>query len=322
MSSRTIGFQAAHEQHAPSTLLDYVRRAEAAGFTAASCSDHFHPWSEREGHAGFSWCWLGAALQATNLPLGVVCAPGPRYHPAVLAQAVATLLEMFPGRFWLAAGSGEALNEKMTGAAWPEKPVRNARLKESVEIMRALWRGETVTHDGLVRVEEAKLYTRSPEMPLVFGTAITESTAEWLGGWADGLLTVGASHENLRKLIDAFRRGGGEGKPLYLQSGISYAKTDEEALAAAHHQWRHAALDPPQLADLPTPRAFDAATEGVRPEQVAQNLRISADLKRHIDWLQQDFELGFSAVFLLNVSRDMERFLSDFGETVLPAVIG
>jgi G6PDH family F420-dependent oxidoreductase len=237
-----------------------------------------------------------------------------------MAQATATLLEMFPGRFWLAVGSGEALNEKMTGAAWPEKPVRNARLKESVEIMRALWRGETVTHQGLVRVDEAKLYTRPNAMPLVLGAAITEPTAEWFGGWADGLLTAGSSHKSLRKLIDAFRRGGGEGKPLYLQSGISYARTDSEALAAAHHQWRHAALDPAQLADLPTPRAFDDATDKIQPDQLREKLRISADLKQHAEWLQQDFDLGFSAVFLLNVSRDMERFIDEFGAHVLPAV--
>ena len=126
-----IGFHAGQEQHSPSALLRYTLRAQQAGFTTASCSDHLHPWSERQGHSGFSWSWLGGALQATSLPIGVVCAPGGRYHPAIVAQAVATLLEMFPGRFWIAVGSGESLNEVVTGEPWPEKPVRNARLKES-----------------------------------------------------------------------------------------------------------------------------------------------------------------------------------------------
>src|SRR5687768_17037489 len=117
-----IGFHASHELYRPSTLLRCVERAEQAGFAAAMCSDHFHPWSDVEGQSGFAWSWLGSALQATRLPFGTVCAPGQRYHPAVIAQAVATLAEMFPSRFWLAVGSGEALNESITGAPWPRKP--------------------------------------------------------------------------------------------------------------------------------------------------------------------------------------------------------
>src|ERR671912_419494 len=126
-----IGFHASHEQIHPAVLLDAVRVAEQVGFTAAMCSDHFQPWSERQGHSGFAWSWLGAALAVTPMSFGTVCAPGQRYHPAVVAQAAATLAEMYPGRFWLAVGSGEALNESITGQSWPPKPERNARLLES-----------------------------------------------------------------------------------------------------------------------------------------------------------------------------------------------
>src|SRR5687767_13176998 len=150
-----IGYHCSHEQYAPAELLANVKLAAAAGFTAAMCSDHFSPWSERQGHSGYAWSWLGAALQATGIPFGVVTVPGYRYHVAVLAQKAATLAEMFPGRFWAALGSGEAMNEHITGERWPTKPERNARLKECVDIIRALWRGETVTHRGLVTVEEA-----------------------------------------------------------------------------------------------------------------------------------------------------------------------
>ncbi len=149
-----IGYHASHEQYPPSELLAYVRAADAAGFQGVMCADHFHPWLEENGHSGFAWSWLGAALQATSFPFGVVNAPGDRYHPAIIAQAAATLAEMFPGRFWMAAGSGEALNEHITGNRWPPKPERNERLRECVDIMRALWRGETVTHYGRVTVEE------------------------------------------------------------------------------------------------------------------------------------------------------------------------
>ena len=143
-----IGFHASDEQWPPSRLLRYVQPAERARFSAAMCSDHFHPWSERQGNSGFPWSWLGAALQATSLPFGVVTVPGQRYHPAIIAQAAATQAEMFPERFWLAVGSGEALNEHITGERWPPKVERNVRLKEAVDAMRALWRGETVNHDG------------------------------------------------------------------------------------------------------------------------------------------------------------------------------
>src|SRR5688572_28026993 len=123
-----ISYHASHEQFAPSRLLQLVQQAEAAGFSEAKSSDHFHPWSERQSQSGFAWSWLVAALQATRFPIGVVSSAGYRYHSAVLAPAAATLGEMYPGRFWLALGSGEAINEAISGEAWPEKAERNARL--------------------------------------------------------------------------------------------------------------------------------------------------------------------------------------------------
>src|SRR5918998_5338600 len=123
-----VGFHASHEQIHPTELLNAVRAAEEAGFTAAMCSDHLSPWSERQGHSAFAWSWLGSALQVTSLPFGGVTAPGQRYHPVITAQAIATLGEMFPGRFWAALGSGEALNEHVTGDAWPPKGERQERL--------------------------------------------------------------------------------------------------------------------------------------------------------------------------------------------------
>lgn len=141
------GFHASHEQVHPTELLAAARRAEQAGFTAAMCSDHFSPWSARQGQSAFAWSWLGAALQATDLPFGVVTAPGQRYHPAVSAQAIATLAAMYPGRFWAALGTGEASNEHITGDRWPRKDMRAARLRECVEVIRALLAGEEVSHD-------------------------------------------------------------------------------------------------------------------------------------------------------------------------------
>lgn len=318
----TIGYHCSHEQFAPSELLRHARRAEAAGFTAAMCSDHFHPWSDRQGQSGFAFAWLGAALQATSLPFGVVNAPGQRYHPAVVAQAAATLAELFPGRFWLALGSGQLLNEHVTGDKWSRKSKRQERLTECVTVMRALWAGETVTHDGLVTVKDAKLYTRPPQPPRVIGAAVSAETAEWVGSWADGLITVFKPADELKQVVEAFRRGGGAGKPMYLQAQTSYASTDEEARQAAFDQWRQCGLDSDTLTELATPADFDRETAELKPEDLDTKVRISADLKQHAAWIGEYLALGFEQVYIHQTGRDQGRFIDAFGEHVLPAVGG
>src|SRR5215210_7407012 len=224
-----VGIHASHEQIAPSALLQAMRDAEAAGFQRAWSSDHFSPWSESQGESGFAWSWLGAVMQATAMPYGVVNAPGQRYHPAVIAQAAATLCEMFPGRLSVALGSGEFSNEHITGAPWPAKPVRKARLRECVDVIRALFAGEVVDHDGLVRVDRAKLWTLPEQPPPLLATAVSVETAGWAGEWADGLVTIQQPREHLERMLAAFREGGGERKPVAVQVHLSWAPTDEEA---------------------------------------------------------------------------------------------
>jgi len=318
-----IGFHASHEQFAPSALLACVKAAAKAGFSGAMSSDHFGPWSEAQGHSGFAWSWLGAAMASTDLSFGIVTTPiGLRYHPAIIAQAGATLAEMFPGRFWMALGSGEALNERITGLRWPAKAERNARLKEAAEVMRALWAGETVTRDGLIPVEEAKLYSRPAEPPRIVAAALTPETARWVASWADGLITINKPVEQQRQLIEAFREGGGEGKPLFLQVHLSYAASDEQARRNAHEQWRTNTLAGTVAAELKLPEQFDAATRFVRPEDLDDSVRISADLSRHIDWIAEDLGLGFEEIYLHNVGQNQRAFIEAFGEKVLPALAG
>ena len=312
-----FGFHASHEQHAPDRLLAHVRAAEAAGFEGAMCSDHFHPWIAEEGQSGFAWSWLGAALQATSLSFGTVNAPGWRYHPAIIAQAAATLAVMYPGRFWLAIGSGEALNESITGLPWPPKPERTARLAECAEVMRRLWRGETVTHRGRIVVEEAKLYSRPKEPPLLLAAALSAETAAAVAPWADGLATVG-DIATVRKVVDAFRANGGAGKPVFLQHVLSWAPTEQAALAQAHEQWRQSVLDGKLLAELRTPAEFAAAAAGVTPEAVAKQVHVSADFGRHVAWLEQYAELDVQAVYLMNAGRNQEQYIEAFGTSVLP----
>lgn len=316
-----FGYHASHEQFKPSQLLQYAQAAYQAGFERISSSDHFHPWSVQQGESGFAWSWLGAAMQATPLTFGVVCAPGQRYHPAIIAQAAATLAEMFPQRFWLALGSGQALNEKITGDRWPGKVERNVRLKECVDVIRALWAGNTVTHHGFVHVEEAKLYTRPEVPPLIIGAAITPETAEWVGGWADGLITISHPYAKLKEVVDAFHRGGGKNKPMYLKVQLSYAQNAETALRGAYEQWRTNIFASPVLAELRSPQKFDAAAQFVKPEDMYEYVRISAETQQHIEWLQQFIDLGFAEIYLHNVNQEQQRFIEIFGEQVLPAVV-
>ena len=313
-----IGFHASHEQFPPSDLLRLVQLAEAAGFDSAMSSDHFRPWGEAQGQSGFAWSWLGAALQATRLPFGVISAPGYRYHPAILAQAAATLCEMFAGRLWLALGSGQRLNEDITGLPWPEKAERNARLRECADIIRALFRGETVTHHGRVTIIDGKLYSRPATPPLLLGAAVTEATAEAVGSWADGLLTISAKPGQLRKVVEAFRRGGGEGKPLFMQVGLNWAPSEAEALQGAHEQWRTNVLGGEVNWELRSPADFDTATRFVRPEDMRESVLISSDPGQHAAWLAEFIEIGFEELQLHQVGRNQHSFIDAFGAKVLP----
>ncbi len=317
---RQIGYHCSHEQYAPGELLDLARAAEAAGFDAAMCSDHFAPWTEAQGHSGATWPWLGAALQATGLSFGTVSAPGYRYHPAVLAQNAATLAAMYPERLWLALGSGEALNEHVATTDWPPKPERNARLRRCAEAIRALWAGEVVT-DAPIGVFDARLYDRPERPPLLAAAALTAATAEWAGGWADALITTAQDRETLRSIVDAFHRGGGRGKPMFLQAVISYAADDAAALDAAHEQWRAALLASEVLATLRSTRDFEAASAAIPRDAVREAFRISSDLSRHVRWLEEDFAMGFARVYVHNVNRAGQwAFIETFGREVLPAL--
>lgn len=314
-----IGYHASHEQYPPEALLGHIKAAEKSGFASAMCSDHFAPWSESQGESGFTWSWLGAALESTSLSFGTVNAPGYRYNPAIIAQAAATLARMYPGRFWLALGTGQALNEHITGERWPEKPERNERLAECVDIIRALWDGETVTSDGPVRVDEAALHSLPDEPPMIYGAAISPETAEWVGSWADGLITIGKPAEELGEVVDAFRRGGGEGKPMVLQQQVSWAETHEKATEMAFEQWRYNIFDGPMLERLAFPAEFDMAAQFVREEDLGSAIKISQELEQHVEWLKQDLEFGFDQVLVHHVGRENQsEFIEKFGEKVLP----
>lgn len=315
-----IGFHASHEQISPRQLLADVQHAERAGFQMAMCSDHLAPWSERQGHSGYTWSWLGAALATTELELGCVSAPGQRYHPVVHAQRIATLGQMFPGRFWTALGSGQNMNEHVTGDLWPRKEVRTLRLEECVDVIRRLLAGETVSHDGLIRVHEAQIWERPDPVPALLGPAITVESAGRVAAWADGLVTLNQPIEVLRDLLAAYREGGGRG-PAALQVHLSWARAEDEAERIAHDQWRSNVFDEPVDSDTAQPAAFDIMSEHVGPEAVHEAVRISADLEQHVEWLQEYAELGFDDIYLHFVGQQQEEFIDVFAEQVLPKLV-
>jgi coenzyme F420-dependent glucose-6-phosphate dehydrogenase len=310
----SIFYHASHEQFSPSRLLQLVILAEKAGFDGIHSSDHFHPWSVRQGQSGFSFSWIAAALQATNLPYSMVCAPGQRYHPAIVAQAVSTLSEMFPGRINFELGSGEALNEMITGQNWPEKEVRNRRLLECVTIIRRLLNGEEVSFNGEVIVKEARLYTLPQKMPLLLCAALSKKTSGWAGSWADGLLTTAGSIYETMEKIASFRQNGGTGKPIYLQFSFSYANSRSEAINAAYDQWRSTILPPEKLAGFYKVEHFDKEAEQVTKEDVANKIPIFTDIHELMEKIETLEQTGMDRIILHNVNRSHEEFLNDFKE--------
>jgi G6PDH family F420-dependent oxidoreductase len=224
---------------------------------------------------------------------------------------------MFPGRFWLALGSGEAVNEHITGDRWPPKPERQARLRECVDIIRALHAGEEVTHRGLVHVDRARIWSLPGQPPDLVGAAVSADTARWCASWADALVTVNQPMDVLREVIDAYRSAGGKGSAT-LQVHVSYHADEETALDVAHDQWRNGALGPPACWDTDSVEAFDAMTTSIRPEDLRDSVLVSSDPSQHVAWLAERIELGFEAVQIHHVGADQPDFLDVFGAKVLP----
>ena len=315
-----IGYHCSHENVPPDELLQAAQAAERVGFDAAMCSDHFAPWGARQGESGFAWSWLGAALATTRFTFGVVNAPGQRYHPAVIAQAIATLGLMFPGRFWAALGSGEAINEHVTGDPWPPKAVREQRLLESVEIIRDLLDGEEVSSDGTVRTHRARVWSRPEVPPRLVGAAVTPETAASAAAWADGLITVVGSPDQMRRVNGAYRDAGGQG-PCVVQVHLSWAPTDAEAVAIALEQWRHGpAVQPPETWDIADPAEFDRRASDVDESAIRGALLVENEPTRLAERIAEIVDAGFDGAYLHHVGREQAPFLTMAGTDLLPAL--
>jgi coenzyme F420-dependent glucose-6-phosphate dehydrogenase len=325
----TIGYAAMLEQFHPTELLDLCEAAEHAGFSAGfMVSEHFHPWVPQQGNAAFAWSFMGALGIRTSLKFGTaVTCPGFRYHPAVIAHAAATLGAMFPGRFWLGLGAGEALNEHIVGGVWPEIGTRSSMMFESIEIINKLFSGLVVKHKGEhFTLESSKLYTRpeGAKVPVYVATA-GPINAKRTGRLADGMITVGAADEKIGMLWDKFAEGATEaGKdpatmPKLLQIHVSWARTDEEAADNAVKEWPNGGMAFPKQ-DIKNPEDFAAMAKLVRPADFKNRVLISSDLGQHTAHIQHYVDMGFDEVHLHNVGRNQKEFIEAFGKEVLPAL--
>jgi coenzyme F420-dependent glucose-6-phosphate dehydrogenase len=314
-----IYYGAGHEQFTPRDLLRHARLAAEAGFDGICCSDHFQPWWE-PGESGHAWPWLGAVgASVPDVQIGTAVTPAVRrYHPALVAQAFATLEQMFPGRVFLGFGSGESLNESPFGYDWPSGGEQLELMDEALDLIRRLWAGETVASGSEhFPTKDAKLHTLPDAPPTLYVSAFHEGAASVAAEYGDGLWTLG-DPEIAPKVIDAYLAAGGEPQ-IVLQALVSWAETDERALEGAR-VWKGA--QPPEyyVDDWHDPKAmYEHAEATIDDEQYKEKAVISADPHVHVQKLSQLKELGATAIAVMNCSgADPEGAIRTYGEHVLP----
>lgn len=329
MSQLQVGYAAMLEQFHPTEAVELCEYAEGKGFSGVMAADHFQPWVPAQGQSAFVWNVLAALGERTKGDIGPgVTAPTFRWHPAMVAQASATLAAMYPGRHWLGLGSGEALNEHIVGQYWPEAPERINRLFEAIEIINKLFSaslaGKDTKHDGkYFRLESTRLWTMPDVAPEILVATAGPVTAKRAGRHVDGLITVGAPLEKISMLFGKFDEGAREaGKdpstmPKVLQLHMSWARTDEEALLNAMVEWPNGGMKFPK-GDLRSPFELAQLARLVRPEDFEGRMVISADPDVHRAYIQKFVDLGFDRIYLHNVGRNQRDWIDVFARDVLP----
>ena len=327
MADALIGYAAMLEQFGPQEVVDLSVKAEAAGFSGVMAADHFQPWVPQQGNAAFVWNVMTAIGERTvgDVGPGVTC-PSFRMHPAIVAQASATMAAMYPGRFWLGLGSGEALNEHIVGGYWPETPERIARMLEAVEIIRKLFgsRDRDVKHDGrFYKMESTRLWTMPAQPPPIYIATAGPVTAKRTGQLAEGIITVGAPEQKIEMIFEKCREGCLEaGKDpnafrYILQLHLSWAPTDDQALENALVEWPNGGMKFPKQ-DIRSPADFEQMAKLVRPEDFEGRMLISSDLEKHRAEIQKFLDMGFDQIYLHNVGRNQVEWIDAFGREVLP----
>jgi G6PDH family F420-dependent oxidoreductase len=310
-----FGYKLMSEEHGPAALIENAQAAERAGFDFVSISDHFHPWLESQGHAPFAWSVLGGITQATSrigIATGLTC-PIIRYHPAIIAQAAATVAVMSKGRFTLAVGAGERLNEHVTGERWPSTPERHAMLGEAIDIFRTLWKGGVHSWKGdWYIVDHARLYDL-PDDPIdvIVGVSGPASVALAIEK-ADGIMAT----EPKAELVEDFRKA--KQGPAYAEAVLSYAESEEAGLKQAHETFRFSALGWPVNSELRDVDGFESASRFVRPEDLADTIAAGPDVDAHLATIRKYVDAGFDHIVLTCPGQQQHRFIEFFERELRP----
>lgn len=312
-----LGYAISSEEFRPNVLIDNAVKAEQTGFPYALISDHFHPWMDVQGHSPFVWNLIGGIAQRTSqLELGTgVTAPIIRIHPAIIAQAAATSADMMPGRFFLGVGTGENLNEHVTGEHWPPISIRQEMLTEAVEIIRQLWEGGYQTIDGdYYTVENARIYTLPETLPKIHVAASGPESAAVAGKIGDGLVSTSPD----AKTVETFAGAGGKGKPAYGQLTVCWAKSEDEARATALKYWGQSAIPGQLNQELALPQYFQEAATLVTEEMIAQGVVCGPDPEKYHQKIQSYIDAGFTHVYLHQVGPDQDGFFDFAKRELLP----
>jgi G6PDH family F420-dependent oxidoreductase len=314
-----LGYKLMSEEHGPAALVHNAQRAEEAGFDFAAISDHFSPWLEEQGHAPFAWAVLGAIAQGTRgigLMTAVTC-PIMRYHPAVIAQATATLGLLSENRFTLGLGAGERLNEHVTGGGWPGIPERHERLGEAIDIIQGLLAGSQQTYRGKhFELDHARLFDRPTQKPIVAIAAGGPEAARLAGRKGDGLVATEARAD----LIEAYVAAGGSG-PRYAEVAMCYAESDEDAKQTAHRYFRWSLTGWPVQAELPDTKGFAAASKHITPDQVAQSVTYGRSIEKHVEAVVAYAKAGFDHIVLVQIGPEQEKFIRFFESELRKAIL-
>jgi len=313
-----IGYTLSSEEHSPTDLVEHARRAEAAGFDFLSISDHFHPWVTAQGESPFVWSTLGGVATATDdVDVGIgVSAPIQRLHPAIYAQAAATVAAMFEDRtFYAGVGTGENLNEHVLGDRWPEHAVRTEMLEEAVDVIRRLWTGREVSHYGeYYTVENARLFTLPEEPPPICVSAYGERAARVAADVGDGFWSVGP-----QEAVETWDAHGGDG-PRFCQLQACVAETEAEAVATAYEKWPNSALPGELSTELATPALFEQACGMVSADDIAESSIITdPDPQAHIDSIQSAIDAGYDHVYTMQIGDDQDALIELYETEVLPS---
>jgi coenzyme F420-dependent glucose-6-phosphate dehydrogenase len=312
-----LGYALSSEEHGPIQLVRNAARAEQAGFSFALISDHFHPWTDRQGESPFVWTVIGgiaAATERLRLGTGVTC-PTIRTHPAIIVHASATAAVMMEGRFCLGVGSGENLNEHVLADRWPPVRDRLDMFEEAVEIIRDLWSGKLTSHRGpRYQVANARLYTVPDQPPLVMVAAGGEAAAELAGRIGDGLVLASPSEDAARK----FAESGGDGKPRYGQCHVCWAETEDEAKTTALDWFPNIALPGELSQELPQPEHFEQAASLLSEDDMAEIVACGPDPDRHVEMIQRFIDAGCDHVYLHQIGPDQDGFFDFYEREVLP----